>query len=153
SASGAIVLAFHVVPEDRAETLAEREGVEIRQYQIIYEVTDDIRKALEGLLKPEVVQTRTGRAIVLQTFDISRFGRVAGCRVLNGLIERSNLVRIVRDQRILNEYKIASLKRGKDDAREVREGLECGIRLEGFDDVKEGDILEAIKVEEVKRTL
>ncbi|MFN5300541.1 MAG: translation initiation factor IF-2, partial [Planctomycetaceae bacterium] len=153
SASGAIVLAFHVVPEDRAESLAEREGVEIRQYQIIYEVTDDIRKALEGLLKPEVVQTRTGRAIVLQTFDISRFGRVAGCRVLNGLIERSNLVRVVRDQRILNEYKIASLKRGKDDSREVREGLECGIRLEGFDDVKEGDILEAIKVEEVKRTL
>jgi len=153
SASGAIVLAFHVVAEDRAEQLAEREGVEIRQYQIIYEVTDDIRKALEGLLKPQVVQSRTGRAIVLQTFDISRFGRVAGCRVLNGLIERSNLVRVVRDQRILNEYKIASLKRGKDDAREVREGLECGIRLDGFDDVKEGDILEAIKIEEVKRTL
>ncbi|MCY2968057.1 MAG: translation initiation factor IF-2 [Planctomycetota bacterium] len=153
SASGAIVLAFHVVAEDRAEALAEREGVEIRQYNIIYEVTDDIKKAMEGLLKPSIVQSRTGRAIVLQTFDVSRFGRVAGCRVLNGQIERSNLIRIIRDQRILNEYKIASLKRGKDDAREVREGLECGIRLDGFDDVKEGDIFEAIKIEEVKRTL
>lgn len=153
SASGAIIVAFHVVAEERAEALAEREGVEIRQYNIIYEVTDDIKKALEGLLRPEVVQSRTGRAIVLQTFDISRFGRVAGCRVLNGVIERSNMIRIVRDQRILNEYKIASLKRGKDDSREVREGLECGIRLEGFDDVKEGDIFEAIKVEEIKRTL
>ena len=90
--------------------------------------------------------------MVLQTFDISRFGRIAGCRVLNGVVERSSRLRIVRDQRILNEY-IASLKRGKDDAREVREGLECGIRLEGFDDVKEGDIFQAFKIEEIKRTL
>ena len=94
-----------------------------------------------------------GRAVVLQTFDISRFGRIAGCRVLNGVIERSSRIRIVRDQRILNEYGIASLKRGKDDAREVREGLECGIRLDGFDDIKEGDIFQAFKVEEIKRTL
>ena len=153
AASGAIIVAFHVVAEDRAEALAEREGVEIRQYNIIYEVTDDIKKAMEGLLKPEVVQSRMGRALVLQTFDISRFGRVAGCRVLNGTIERNSLIRIIRDQRVLNEYKIASLKRGKDDAKEVREGMECGIRLDGFDDVKEGDMFEAIKIEEVKRTL
>jgi len=153
AASGAIIVAFHVIAEDRAEALAEREGVEIRQYNIIYEVTDDIKKAMEGLLKPEVVQSRMGRALVLQTFDISRFGRVAGCRVLNGTIERNSLIRIIRDQRVLNEYKIASLKRGKDDSKEVREGMECGIRLDGFDDVKEGDMFEAIKVEEVKRTL
>ncbi len=153
AASGAIIVAFHVVAEDRAEALAEREGVEIRQYNIIYEVTDDIKKAMEGLLKPEVVQSRMGRALVLQTFDISRFGRVAGCRVLNGTIERNSLIRIIRDQRVLHEYKIASLKRGKDDAKEVREGMECGIRLDGFDDVKEGDMFEAIKIEEVKRTL
>jgi translation initiation factor IF-2 len=153
AASGAIIVAFHVVAEDRAEALAEREGVEIRQYNIIYEVTDDIKKAMEGLLKPEVVQSRMGRALVLQTFDISRFGRVAGCRVLNGTIERNSLIRIIRDQRVLNEYKIASLKRGKDDSKEVREGMECGIRLDGFDDVKEGDMFEAIKIEEVKRTL
>ena len=153
AASGAIIVAFHVVAEDRAEALAEREGVEIRQYNIIYEVTDDIKKAMEGLLKPEVVQSRMGRALVLQTFDISRFGRVAGCRVLNGTIERNSLIRIIRDQRVLSEYKMASLKRGKDDAKEVREGMECGIRLDGFDDVKEGDMFEAIKIEEVKRTL
>ncbi|MGQ0635478.1 MAG: translation initiation factor IF-2 [Planctomycetaceae bacterium] len=153
SASGAIVVAFHVVPEDRAEALADREGVEIRQYGIIYEVTDDIKKALEGLLRPEKVETPTGRALVLQTFDISRFGRIAGCRVLSGTIERTNRIRVIRDQKVLNEYNIASLKRGKDDVREVRDNLECGIRLEGFDDVKEGDIFQAFKVEEIKRTL
>lgn len=153
SASGAIIVAFHVVAEDRAEQLAEREGVEIRPYGIIYEITDDIKKAMEGLLRPERVETLTGRALVLKVFDISRFGRIAGCRVLNGVIERSNRIRIERDQRILNEYNIGSLKRGKDDAREVREGLECGIRLDGFDDVKEGDIFRAFKVEEIKRTL
>jgi translation initiation factor IF-2 len=153
SASGAIIVAFHVVAEDRAEQLADREGVEIRPYGIIYEITDDIKKALEGLLPPEKVETPTGRAVVLQTFDISRFGRIAGCRVLNGVIERSSRIRIVRDQRILNEYNIASLKRVKDDAREVREGMECGIRLDGFDDIKEGDIFQAFKVEEIKRTL
>ena len=153
SASGAIIVAFHVVAEDRAEQLAEREGVEIRPYGIIYEITDDIKKAMEGLLRPERVETLTGRALVLKVFDISRFGRIAGCRVLNGVIERSNRIRIERDQRILNEYNIGSLKRGKDDAREVREGLECGIRLDGFDDIKEGDIFRAFKVEEIKRTL
>jgi translation initiation factor IF-2 len=153
SASGAIVVAFHVVPEDRAEALAKSEGVEIRQYGIIYEVTDDIKKALEGLLRPDVVETPTGRAIVLTTFDISRFGRIAGCRVINGIVERNSRIKLVRDSKILNEYGIASLKRGKDDAREVREGLECGIRLDGFDDVKDGDIFQAFKVEEVKRTL
>jgi translation initiation factor IF-2 len=153
SASGAIIVAFHVVPEDRAEQLAQREGVEIRPYGIIYEITEDIKKALEGLLRPQRVETPTGRAVVLQTFETSRFGRIAGCRVLKGIIERSSRIRLERDQRILNEYPIASLKRLKDDAREVREGLECGIRLEGFDDIKEGDIFVAFKVEEIKRTL
>jgi translation initiation factor IF-2 len=89
----------------------------------------------------------------LRTFKISRFGMIAGCRVLNGAIERSNRIRVVRDQTILNEYPIASLKREKDDAREVREGMECGIRLEGFNDVKEGDLFEAYRVDEIKRTL
>ncbi len=153
SASGAIIVAFHVVAEDRAEQLAGREGVEIRPYGIIYEITDDIKKALEGLLPPEKVETPTGRAMVLQTFDVSRFGRIAGCRVLNGVVERSSRIRVVRDQRILNEYNLLSLKRGKDDVREVRDGLECGIRLDGFDDIKEGDIFQAFKVEEIKRTL
>ncbi len=153
SAAGAIVIAFHVVAEERAQLLAEREGVEIRRYNIIYEVTDHIRLALQGLLRPERVEVSTGRAIVLRTFSISRFGTIAGCRVLNGTISRDSRVHLIRDQKVLNDYRIGSLKREKDDAKEVREGMECGIRLEGFNDVKEGDLLEAFRIDEIKRTL
>ena len=153
TASEAIIVAFHVVPEDRAQAMADREGVEIRQYRIIYEVTGDIKNALEGLLRPEQKEVVTGRALVLQVFEISRFGKIAGCRVLNGTIARGNRIRVIRDQRVLNDYNIQSLKRNKDDSREVREGLECGIRLDGFDDVKEGDIFQAYRIDEVKRTL
>ena len=153
SAAGAIVIAFHVVAEDRAQMLADREGVEIRRYNIIYEVTDHIRLALQGLLRPERVEVSTGRAIVLRTFSISRFGTIAGCRVLNGTISRDSRVHLIRDQKVLNDYRIGSLKREKDDAKEVREGMECGIRLDGFNDVKEGDLLEAYRVDEIKRTL
>lgn len=153
SASDAIVVAFHVIAEDRARQLAEREGVEIRRYEIIYEVIDQIKRTLEGLLLPEKVQVPTGRALVLQTFSVSKFGTIAGCRVLSGTIDRSNRVHVIRDQTVLNDYAIASLKRVKDDAKEVREGMECGIRLDGFNDVKEGDLLEAFRVDTVKRTL
>jgi len=153
SAAGAIIIAFHVVAEDRAQALAEREGVEIRRYNIIYEVTDHIRLALQGLLRPERVEVSTGRAIVLRTFNISRFGTIAGCRVLNGTISRDSRVHLIRDQKVLNDYRIGSLKREKDDAKEVRDGMECGIRLEGFNDVKEGDLLEAYRIDEIKRTL
>ncbi len=153
SATGAIIVAFHVVAEDRAAALADREGVEIRRYSIIYEVTDDIKAALEGLLRPELRDVPTGRVLVLKTFSISRYGTIAGCRVLSGTIDRNNRMHVIRDQKVLNNYRIASLKREKDDVKEVREGMECGIRLEGFNDVKEGDLLEAYRVEEVKRTL
>lgn len=153
SSTGAVTVAFHVVPEDRAASLAEQEGVQIRRYNIIYNVTDDIKLALEGLLRPERVEVQTGRAIVLRTFAISKVGVVAGCRVLSGTIERANRVHVIRDQKILNDYALASLKREKDDVREVRDGLECGIRLDGFNDVKEGDLLEAFRIEERKRTL
>ncbi|HXY37151.1 MAG TPA: translation initiation factor IF-2, partial [Planctomycetaceae bacterium] len=152
-ASHAIIIAFHVIPEERARVLAERVGVDIKRYEIIYEVTETIKRSLEGLLEPERKQVMTGRAIVLKTFQISRLGTIAGCRVLSGTIERSNRINVSRDQTILNSYDIASLKRGKDDAREVREGMECGIRLDGFNDVKEGDLLEAYRVDEIKRTL
>ena len=153
SASDAIIVAFHVIAEDRALILAESEGVEIRRYDIIYEVTDEIKQSLEGLLKPEKVQVQTGGAVVLQTFTVSRTGTIAGCRVLSGTIERNNRVHVIRDQTVLNDYAIASLRRVKDDAKEVREGMECGIRLDGFNDVKEGDLLEAFRVDEVKRKL
>ena len=153
ASSGAIVVAFGVIPDDNAVALASKEGVEIRRYSIIYNVADDIRNALEGLLAPEVVSVQTGRAIVLRTFVISKAGVIAGCRVLSGLIERSNRVNVIREQKVLNSYNIASLKREKEDVREVRDGLECGIRLEGFNDVKEGDLLECFRIEERKRTL
>jgi translation initiation factor IF-2 len=153
SASNAVIVAFHVIPEDRAEQLAQQEGVDIRRYNIIYEVIDDIRNTLEGMLKPEQREVVTGRAIVLRIFNISRFGTIAGCRVLNGTIERSHRIHLIREQKILNAYGIGSLRREKDDAKEVREGMECGIRLEGFNDVKEGDLFEAYRIEEVRRTL
>ncbi|WP_397568975.1 translation initiation factor IF-2 [Schlesneria sp. T3-172] len=153
SASNAVIFAFHVIAEDRAQLLAQQEGVEIRRYNIIYEVMDEIRKILEGMLKPEQKEVATGRAIVLRTFSITRFGTIAGCRVLNGTIERSSRIHLIREQRVINTYNIASLKREKEDAREVREGMECGIRLENYNDVKEGDLLEAFKIEEVKRKL
>ena len=153
SASDAVIIAFHVIAEDRAVSLADQEGVEIRRYDIIYEVTDHIRNTLEGLLIPEKVQVATGRAIVLQTFTVSRTGTIAGCRILNGTIERNHRIHVIRDQKVLNDYPIASLRRVKDDVKEVREGMECGIRLDGFNDVKEGDLLEAFRIDEVKRTL
>ncbi|MFG0334080.1 MAG: translation initiation factor IF-2, partial [Maioricimonas sp. JB049] len=153
ASAGEIIIAFHVIPEDRAISLAHQEGVDIRRYNIIYNVTDEIKQALEGLLRPEEVEVATGRAIVLRTFSISRTGTIAGCRILSGTIERNNRVHVIREQRILNDYAIASLRREKDDVRDVREGMECGIRLDGFNDVKEGDLLEAFRVEERKRTL
>ncbi|MCA9084093.1 MAG: translation initiation factor IF-2 [Planctomycetaceae bacterium] len=153
AAAEAVIIAFHVIAEDRAEHLAEKEGVDIRRYNIIYEVTEQIRQSLEGMLRPERVEVATGRAIVLQTFAISRFGTIAGCRVLNGTISRDNRIHVIRDNTVLNDYRIGSLKREKDDAKEVREGMECGIRLEGFNDVKEGDLLEAFRIDEIQRTL
>lgn len=153
AASNAVIIAFHVIAEDRAEQAAGNAGVDIRRYNIIYEVIDDIRRILEGMLKPEQREVITGRAIVLRTFNISRFGTIAGCRVLNGNIERSHRIHLIREQKILNDYGIGSLRREKDDVREVREGMECGIRLEGFNDIKEGDLLEAYKIEEIRRTL
>ncbi|MEI6541331.1 MAG: translation initiation factor IF-2, partial [Planctomycetota bacterium] len=153
SAAGAIIIAFHVIAEDRAQIQADRQGVEIRRYNIIYEVTDHIKLALQGLLRPERVEVSTGRAIVLRTFSISRFGTIAGCRVLNGTISRDCRVHLIRDQKVMNDYRIGSLKREKDDAREVRDGMECGIRLDGFNDIKEGDLFEAFRIDEIARTL
>ncbi len=153
NASDAIIIGFNVAPSEGARILAERYGVEIRRYDIIYQVTDDLKAALEGLLKPEKRQVDLGRVLVLKTFVISRVGTVAGCRVLHGIVARDARMRVVRDGRVIGDYAIQSLRREKDDVREVREGFECGIKLAGFDDVKEGDILEAYRIEEVERRL
>jgi translation initiation factor IF-2 len=151
--SDAIIIAFQVVPDTRAESLARDRGVEIRRYNIIYQVSDDIRKAMEGLLIPDKKEVQLGRAVVQETFSISRFGTIAGCRVIQGTIERNASIRVIRDGTVVGAYPIDSLKRHKDDARDVREGLECGIKIAGFNDVKKGDVLEAFRIEEVKRTL
>ncbi len=152
-ASGAIIIAFHVVPDEKARVLADAEGVQVRRYDVIYEIIDHIKLALEGLLAPEEVEVSTGRAVVLQTFHISRFGTIAGSRVLNGTITRNDRIRVIRNQTVLNDYPIGSLRNVKDDVREVRRGMECGIRLEGFNDIKEGDELQAFRIDKVKRTL
>jgi translation initiation factor IF-2 len=151
-ASDAVIIGFRVVPDEGARTLAERKGVQIRRYEIIYKVTEDLRAALEGMLEPEKREAELGRALVQRTFTISRIGTIAGCRVLSGNVQRNARMRIIRDNRVIGDYALDSLKREKDDAREVREGMECGIKLAGFNDVKEGDVLEAYRIEEVART-
>lgn len=151
-ASDAIIVGFNVVPDENARVLAEQKGVQIRRYDIIYQLTADIKAALEGMLKPEEREKELGRALVQKTFQITRVGTVAGCRVLSGTILRDSKVRIIRDSRIIGVYALDTLKREKDDAKEVREGYECGIRLAGFNDVKEGDILQAYQVETIART-
>jgi translation initiation factor IF-2 len=152
-ASDAVIIGFNVVPDERARSLAEERGVQVRRYDIIYQVTDDLRNALEGMLAPEKREQELGRAVVQRTFSISRIGTIAGCRVIGGVIARNGRLRVIRDSRVIGEYGIESLKREKDDAREVRDGLECGIKLAGFNDVKEGDVLECFRIEEVARTL
>ncbi len=152
-ASDAVIIAFNVVPDERARSAAEELGVQVRRYDIIYQVTDDLRNALEGMLAPEKREAELGRAVVQRTFSISRIGVIAGCRVIGGIIARNARLRIIRDNFVLGDYGIETLRREKDDAREVRDGLECGIKLAGFNDIKEGDILECYRVEEVARTL
>ncbi len=151
-ASDAVIIGFNVVPDEKARVLADARGVQIRRYDIIYQVADDLKAALEGMLRPEKQEKELGRVLVQQVFKISRLGAVAGCRVLAGTVTRDSRMRVIRENRIVGDYAVDSLKREKDDARDVREGLECGIKLAGFNDVKEGDVFEAYKIEEVKRT-
>ncbi len=151
-ASDAVIIGFNVVPDERARSLADRNGVQIRRYEIIYKLTEDLRAALEGMLKPDQRETVVGRALVQRTFVISRIGTIAGCRVISGVVQRNGRARIIRENRIIGDYPLESLKREKDDAREVREGLECGMKLAGFNDLKEGDVIEAYRIEEVART-
>ncbi len=152
-ASQAVIIGFNVIPDDGARILADQRGVEIRRYDIIYKVTDDIRALLEGKLKPEERFVELGNALVKEVFQISRSGTVAGCHVTAGSIQRGCRVRVHRDGRTIGEYALESLKRHKDDVKEVPRGMECGMKLAGFDDVKVGDVLEAYKIEEVARTL
>ena len=152
SASDALVVGFNVRPSAEARQLAEREGVDIRTYRVIYQLTEDIQQALVGLLSPVQTEETLGEAEVRALFKVSRLGTIAGCMVTSGLIRRGAQVRVVRDGTVIYETSIAQLKRFKDDAREVNEGFECGILLDGFNDVKEGDVLEAYETRQVERT-
>jgi len=152
-ASDAIVIGFGVVADPNARRLAEERSVEIRIYSIIYDVMDEVRKALEGLLEPIEREVIQGHTTVRQTFRITKVGTVAGCFVSDGVITRQSNVRLLRDGKAVWTGKIASLKRQKEDAREVRQGFECGIKLDGYDDIKPADVLEAFFTEQVKRTL
>jgi translation initiation factor IF-2 len=152
AASDALVVGFNVRPNAEARQLAEREGVEIRTYRVIYQLTDDIEQALVGMLAPVTHEETTGEAEVRALFRVSRLGTIAGSYVTSGVIRRGAKARVIRDGAVVIETSIAQLKRFKDDVREVQEGFECGILLEGFNDVKEGDVLEVYEVREVERT-
>jgi translation initiation factor IF-2 len=153
SASDAVIVGFNVIPDEDARAMAEARGVEIRRYDIIYKLTDDIKAMLEGKLKPEERIVDLGRAVVKQVFTISRVGAVAGCYVIQGTVERNARVKVFRDGRVVGDYAIDTLRREKDDAREVQRGMECGIKLQNFNDIKQDDVLEVYKIEEVARTL
>jgi len=154
TASNAIIIGFNVRPEMKAAQVAEREGVDLRLYNVIYEAIEDVKKALEGLLEPTLKETVLGRAEVRNTFTISRIGTVAGCYVLDGVIQRnSDGIRVVRDNIVVYEGKLSSLKRFKEDTKEVQAGYECGILIENFNDLKVGDILENFIIEKIASRL
>src|SRR3954452_6467961 len=152
SASNAMVVGFNVRPNAEARQLADREGVEIRTYRVIYQLTEDIEQALIGMLKPIRTEETIGEVEVRQLFRVSRLGTIAGSYVTNGTVRRSSSVRVLRDGTVIYETKIAQLRRFKDDVREVEEGFECGILLEGFNDLREGDVFEIYETREVERT-
>jgi translation initiation factor IF-2 len=153
TSAGAVVIGFHVRPTGEARQVAVREGVDIKLYSIIYEAVEDVRAALEGMLAPEEREVLLGVAEVRQLFKVPRIGTVAGCYVTEGIIDRKSRVRVVRDAVQVYEGELGSLKRFKDDVKEVREGFECGLNVEGFNDVKVGDHIECYKIESIARTL
>jgi translation initiation factor IF-2 len=152
-ASGAIIIGFHVRPDNKARAAAEREGVEIKLYKIIYEAVADVRAALEGMLRPDEKEVIFGEAEVREVFKVSKIGTIAGCIVRTGVINRTGRVRVIRDGTEVYDGTIASLRRFKDDVKEVKDGFECGIGIENFNDVKVGDVFECYRKESVARTL
>jgi translation initiation factor IF-2 len=152
-ASGVPILGFNVRAHKEAREAAERAGIEIRYYNIIYDLVDDVKKAMSGLLAPTVRETMLGNATILEIFKVSKVGNVAGCRVTDGVVERGANVRLIRDSVVVHEGKLSQLKRFKDDAREVVAGQECGMAFENYQDMKVGDIIECYRVETVQRSL
>ncbi len=154
NASKAVIVGFNVIANAKGRALAETKGVEIRNYQVIYDIIDDLKKAAEGLLAPEMRQEVLGHAEVRKVFKVTRVGMIAGCYVTDGVVQRDALVRVTRDGVVVeNNRRLEQLKRVKDDVKEVRAGTECGMKVAGYDDIKEGDVIECYKQVEVKRTL
>jgi translation initiation factor IF-2 len=152
-AGGAVIVGFHVRPAGKAAQLAEQEGVDIKLYDIIYEALEDVKKAMAGMLAPVLKEKVLGRAEVRQIFNIPKVGTVAGCAVTDGLVRRNAQMRLIRDNVKIHEGRLGSLKRFKDDAREVQQGYECGLSVEGYNDVKVGDVIESFEIEQIAPTL
>jgi translation initiation factor IF-2 len=152
-ASGAIIVGFHVRPDNNARAAAEREGVDIKLYKVIYEAVEDVRAALEGMLRPEEREVVLGEAEVRETFKVPKLGLIAGCSVRSGIVVRQARARVIRDSVEIYDGNVGSLRRFKDDVKEVREGFECGIGIENFNDIKVGDVIECYRKEQVARTL
>ncbi|MFH0826423.1 MAG: translation initiation factor IF-2 [Candidatus Omnitrophota bacterium] len=152
-ASNALILGFNIAQDEGSKEIAAKEGLDIRMYNIIYELANDIKAALEGMLEPKIKKVFVGRAEIRKVLKLSRAGTVAGCFVAKGKISRNNLIHLVRNDELVFEGKLSSLKRFKDDVREVSEGFECGLTLAGFDDVHEGDLVEAFEIEKIARKL
>lgn len=153
TASEAIVIGFNVRPERNAQELAEKEGVDVRMYTVIYNLVDEMKAAMTGLLDPKFQEVFQGRAEVRETFKVPKIGVIAGCMVTDGIIPRTASIRLLRDNRVILEGKIGSLRHFKNDVSEVRQGFECGIGIEKFQDVKIGDIIEAFKTEKMESVL
>lgn len=149
--SNAIVIGFNVRPDPIAKMEAEKDGVEIKLYSVIYNAIEDVESAMKGMLDPEFKEVVIGNAEVRQTFKVSNVGTIAGCYVTDGKIARNSIVRVIRDNVVLHEGKLVSLKRFKDDVKEVAYGYECGVQIENYNDIVEGDVIEAHVMEEIKR--
>ena len=152
AASNAMVVGFNVRPSADVRALADRQGIEIRLYRVIYQLTEEIEKALVGMLSPVETEAILGEVEVRALFKVSRLGTIAGCMVTSGVVRRGANIRIFRDGTRIHETTVAQLRRFKDDAREVTEGFECGIMLTGFNDLREGDVFEVFETREVERT-
>jgi translation initiation factor IF-2 len=152
NASNALVIGFNTRADSNAKKLAEANGIEIRYYNIIYEIIDDVKAAMTGMLSPEKKEIITGNVSIRQLFSVGKLV-IAGCMVTDGIIKRNSKIRLIRDSMVIHDGELSSLKRFKDDAKEVKSGYECGLSLSDYNDLKEGDILEAYEITEVKRTL
>jgi translation initiation factor IF-2 len=152
-ASSAVVLGFNVRANAQARDMAKREGIEIRYYAIIYQLLDEMKALLEGMLAPEARESILGHAEIREVFNVSKVGKIAGCRVIDGLIKRQGRARLLRDDVVIYDGQLGSLKRFKEDVREVREGFECGMSIEGYNDIRQGDVIEVYEVQEIARTL